>query len=489
MSWTRAFLLQPAPNLRCDDNGRRLVGGSPPRVMTLSRAGADLVAAWFAGAPVGSVSAHQSLARRLIESGMANARSDGPLTEPARVAVVIPVKDDPAGLAATLDALSPGDDNQPGARYAGVRPDQVVIVDDGSEVAVDVAIGIDRPMPVTVIRRSDSAGPGNARNLGIAQVSACIIVFVDAGVIVTADQLDLLTRELSVGDTVAVAPRIRSEDRPTRLAGYETRWSPLDLGPEPGLVASGRPTSYVPSTCLAVWSSVLAGVGGFDPGLRFGEDVDLVWRLGAAGWVRYVPHIEVSHPPRSSLTGFVRQRISYGTSAGPLAKRHGWTVAPARLDRRSAVSWGAMLSGFLVPGGLAAGWSTVKRFAALVDVGLAPIRAARMVAEGWIGMANGLAMATARTWWPIAVVTARYSRFRLLAVLLVLGWLRRLRRRPRCIRGTMDTDTIIGTGIDLALGVVDDSAYALGVWRGAIATRTAQPLLPHLPAGGDPTGR
>lgn len=476
----RGYLLRPTANVSIEAGGRRLIGGSPHRILTLAPAGAELVARWFAGEPVGPEPAHRELARRLVEADLASATSQA--SSPVfGLVVIIPVKDDPDGLVATLAALG-GSETEPtdgGSKNNVVR--RIVIVDDGSQPPVDAAVGVAVDVPVTVLRRSAPAGPGNARNLGSGHGEEPVTVFVDAGVKITTEELQALSRELAVGDTVAVAPRVRSEKRPGRLARYERTWSPLDLGPEPGIVAPGRRISYVPSTCLAVRTSALFESGGFDPDLRFGEDVDLVWRLGRRGWVRYVPDIEVTHPPRTTLAGFVLQRYRYGTAAGPLARRHGGAVAPVSLDKRSALVWAALLVGRLRPAGVVALPATMVVVATLLRRGVPPRHAVRMVTAGWIGVGRGLALSMARTWWPLAVAVTR-SRYRTAPLLLVVGWLRRAGRR----RSRPDTDRvgpIIDTCTDLTLGVVDDSAYALGVWRGAIRARTVRPLLPDVAAG------
>ena len=74
------------------------------------------------------------------------------------------------------------------------------------------------------------------------------------------------------------------------------------------------------ATCRARrWSCGARRDPWFDPALRYGEDVDLVWRLEAAGWrIRYEPDVVVLHDERDRIA----RRFWYGTSAAPLARRH-----------------------------------------------------------------------------------------------------------------------------------------------------------------------
>jgi hypothetical protein len=73
---------------------------------------------------------------------------------------------------------------------------------------------------------------------------------------------------------------------------------------------------YLPSAALIVRR---AAEPWFDPALRYGEDVDLIWRLEAAGWrFRYEPDVVVLHEERDRI----KRRFLYGTSAAALAKRH-----------------------------------------------------------------------------------------------------------------------------------------------------------------------
>ena len=120
---------------------------------------------------------------------------------------------------------------------------------------------------------------------------------------------------------------------------------------------------YVPSAALIVRTELAH----FDEALRYGEDVDLVWRLRDAGWrVVYEPDVIVGHDQHHTLS----RRFRYGTSAEPLRRRHPTrlrhvsfprtrTRAVARelaargLPRRIALAWTARVSGWKPPAELA----------------------------------------------------------------------------------------------------------------------------------------
>ena len=125
-------------------------------------------------------------------------------------------------------------------------------------------------------------------------------------------------RQLGAGLQLAVPPTSGSR-------------SPLDLGPREALVAARaapcRTCRRRPCSCAGrPWTRCT----GFDEALRFGEDVDLVWRLIRLGWrVRYQPAATVAHPARDDLRGLAAAALRYGRSAAPL-----WLPGTARRWRR-----------------------------------------------------------------------------------------------------------------------------------------------------------
>lgn len=451
-------------SLQRRDEGRLLMGGAPMRFLRLSPAGARVVDAFFEGRPVPASAGAQRLARRLIDAGMAHPVLPESGADPA-FTVVIPVRDDQAGLEATLAAL------------AGRWP--VVVVDDASSRPVRLpprSAGTSgtgtRGADVRVVRREVAGGPGVARQTALALVETPLVAFLDAGVELAADDLRRLGRWFADPTVVAAGPRVASRPGPGAIAAYETHRSPLDLGPNPSPVAPGRMVAYLPSAALVARTAAVTAAGGFDPGLRYGEDVDLVWRLSTTGTIRYDPSVVARHPPRSTLAGFARQRRGYGSSAGPLARRHGDRVAPVRLSGWSLACWALALAGRPVAALAVAGGTAVALGRKLAPVLPDKGRCARLTFQGHWSAGGSLADAAVREWWPVTAVAALTGRRRPALALVALAIGRRWRRsngRPPAERTC-----------DLALGALDNLSYGAGVWQGAWRDRSVRCLIPRL---------
>ncbi|MCX2184580.1 mycofactocin biosynthesis glycosyltransferase MftF [Streptomyces sp. SKN60] len=334
-----------------------------------------------------------------------------------------------------------------------------VVVDDGSATPVEGAAA----------RHFSPRGPAAARNAGVRSVTTDLVAFLDADVVPRPGWLEPLLTHFEDPEVAAVAPRVRSRPGGSALERYERVRSPLDMGPVPAEVRPGGRVGHLPTAALLVRASVLRELGGFDERLRFGEDVDLVWRLVAGGHrVRYEPAGEVWHRPRSDWPALLRQRFGYGTSAAPLALRHGTAVAPARLSPWSAASWAAALAGR--PGiALAVAAATAARLPhKLAPAGVPGPVSLGLALSGHVGAGRMLGEATLRTWWPAAVPLLAASRPG--RTVLALAAFSRLHGRPR------DVGPVRWSAAVLA----DDRPYGAGVWWGALRNRTARPLLPRI---------
>ncbi len=444
---TRVELEQGARLL--DD--RLVAGGAPWRVLALSGASRDVVRRWACGDVVRL--GEEAFARTLVDRGLALVR---PVHDVNRddVDVLIPVYDDVESLKALVDHLNGW---------------CVTIIDDASHDP-DAVADVARHAGATVVRVDERQGPAAARNAGLAATTREFVWFLDADLELDDPASVLVRLGSHLGDprVAAAAPRVRGGSGRRGRDRFERRFGALDQGATSALVTPSGPVSFVPSACLLARRSALGD--GFDPTLRVGEDVDLVWRLGDGDWlVRYDADVTVVHPARSTWRAWWAQRDGYGRSAAALATRHGSRLAPLRVDPWTAVTWAGVVTGRPLLGVRLL--RTVRDAAAQRLAGRTahPVRVATTVVFGATARSGpALARAAVRTYGPwlgVAALLAR-RRGRLLAV-VALGVAWRWRRRrvdPR----------------DVPIALLDDLAYALGVARGALVTRSLEALTPRL---------
>lgn len=372
----------------------------------------------------------RAFARRLVDAGAAHPL---PPAWPADdVTVVIPVRDRLSQLQRCLAAVDGAD---------------VLVIDDGSLDRAGVQELCDR-YGARCVRRPNG-GPAAARNSALALLRKDFVAFLDSDCVPPPGWLESLRGHLEDPRVVAVAPRVVGGAR-----------SPLDLGPHPGRVQPGSLLSYVPTAALLVRRAALPR---FDERLRYGEDVDLVWRLvDAGGTVRYDPGVVVVHEEPARMRDRLLRRFRYGTSAGPLAVRH-----PGRLTHLVLPPWPtAILLLVLVRrpvlAAAVAAVATGRLDRQVRNLPTSAFLTTRSVGATALGAGRALALLG-----PLAWVAAAHDRRA--GVLLVAPFLREWsQRRP-------GTGPVGYTGTAL----LDQAAYGAGVLAGCLAARTTGPLRPR----------
>lgn len=455
-------------SLRRFRNGTVLAGGHPGRVVTLTPAGSAALDGLLSTGHRDAATAE--LAGRLVRAGMAHPRPatpNGVGGEPGggrpvpSVTVVVPVLDRPDALDRCLASLG---DRHP-----------VVVVDDASRDPAPVA-AVCAARGARLVRRDRNGGPGAARNDALGAIDTELVAFVDSDCTTGNGWLDGLTWLFDDPGIGAVAPRVAAAPRaggPSRRAidRFDAAHSPLDLGPDGGEVGPDRSVRYVPTAALVVRREALAAVGGFAPGLRVGEDVDLVWRLADAGWrVRYEPSVTVFHTEPERWRGLLARRFRYGTSAGPLAARHRGRLAPVELRPWPTAAAVAALAGRPRTAAAAVAASALLFTRAVRPHGI-PARQAwtwSIQGAGWtvVGIGRAATMLAAPGLAVLATRGRRGARAALVLVAVppIVEW---VRRRP-----DLDLPRWV------AASVADDLAYGAGVWTGCVRARSFGPLLP-----------
>jgi hypothetical protein len=240
------------------------------------------------------------------------------------------------------------------------------------------------------------------------------------------------------------------------------------MGERSALVIPNSGVHFVPGACLLVRRSSFGG--GFDDALRYGEDVDFVWRLHDQGWlVRYVADVVVFHKARDSWRGWWGQRLRYGQSSSELAKRHGTRLAPFRADTWTLLTWTSALVGKPMVGLRiidAARDQLRERMRATTDN--ADQVAGELVGRGMVRAGPLMARSIVRTFGLLIVVCALHPKLRRRALtLFVVGSAYRWRSAHLRV-------------VDIPLGVADDVAYGAGVMSGAVRSRSLGALKPHI---------
>lgn len=432
--------------------GRVLLGGSPLRALRLTHSAMALIDRdrVRVADPRSSTLAQRLLAANVADPVLSAVVPDDSMT------VVIPVRDRPEQLDRALNAL---------------RPLSTVVVDDGSTVPEAVARVAARHGARLVSLRTN-LGPAGARNAGLATVQTPYVAFVDSDVEVTSDALMRLAKHFADPRIALVGPRVVSVARAARPRWherYDESNSSLDLGVRACSVRPGAAVAWLPSACVVGRVDLLAD--GFDSDLRVGEDVDLVWRLVAAGHtVRFDPTVLARHDTRPTLTGWLGRKFAYGTGGAVLAQRHGAHVAVARLSPAMALAAGALLvrRRWSVPLAAACLAHSMRSLASSLPD---PVITTRHVGQisarvlGWsLRQESSLLL---RHWWPPALVAALGSRTARRAIVtaivvdLVAATSEGVRQRP--------VAAFFGRRLD-------DLAYGGGLWWGALRAGSTRAL-------------
>ena len=445
------------PTTRVERDGRTLWGGTGSSVVRLTDAGVRELRLAQRPLPLGA--SGRRLGRRLVAAGLAYPLPPRP-SDDSGVMIVIPVRDRASELERCLAAL-------------GRCP--VLVVDDASRDEERIR-QVCEAHGARLLRRDVNGGPAAARNTGLAAVDTPFVAFLDSDCEPAPDWLALLVGHLDDPLVCAVAPCVRplpSDADPgstSALARFLDRRCALDLGERHAAVRPLSPVPYVPTAALLVRRSALAD--GFDERLRYGEDVDLVWRLQKSGLqVRYDPSVIVGHREPRSWQSMLTRRFLYGTSAGPLARRHPGHLAPVLAAPLPILIGAALLLRQPLAALLIAATGSSYLAWNLRGLGIPAWRGPALVTISLLRLGRDAVRAAVTLYAPILLLLIVFNRHAwAIAALLCLPYLAEwVECRPHLdpLRWTIAR-------------IIEDVAYGFGVWRGCIKSRSVEPLLPRI---------
>lgn len=194
---------------------------------------------------------------------------------------------------------------------------EVIVVDDGS---TDDTAAIATRFPIARVISIPNGGLSAARNLGLSEARGEIVAYTDADVRVDPDWLTFLVQPMLDGTLVGCGgPNVVPDDDPD-VAQCVAR---APGGPTQVLI-DDRVAEHVPGCNMAFRREALLAIGGFNPiYVRAGDDVDICWRLQAAGGaIGFAPAALVWHHHRATVRAYWRQQVGYGEGEAWLRHQH-----------------------------------------------------------------------------------------------------------------------------------------------------------------------
>jgi glycosyltransferase involved in cell wall biosynthesis len=232
-----------------------------------------------------------------------------------RASVVVAARDAARTLGACLDSLTALD-----------HPSyEVIVVDNAS---VDATAGVAAARDGVRVLHEPRRGPAAARNTGVEAARGAIVAFTDADCVADPgwlrgleDALEDRADRVAGGRILATRPCNRVERFGERIHDHEAAL-----------------TRFEPPYAIAMsWAMrVPRERRPFDETLLRGSDVDLSWRLHAAGWsFVYAPDAIVYHRNERTLRGLFAEGFTHGRHGERVRRRHGVEGRPRASRPRS----------------------------------------------------------------------------------------------------------------------------------------------------------
>ncbi|WP_127901297.1 glycosyltransferase family 2 protein [Solirhodobacter olei] len=247
-----------------------------------------------------------------------------PLSDRPGGAVIIPHFNDPLRLERCLSALTAND-------LTGV---EVVVVDNDSATPPDGVIGAFSGVRLVT---EPERGAAAARNRGLAETSAPVVLFLDADCVPAPDWVVMARRVAVSADLGCGRVDLFDETPPPRSGAeaFETVFAFRfrDYVERQGFAGAGN---------LVIHRGIFDAVGGFRPGVS--EDRDWSMRAVAAGYhLVYAEAMRVGHPTRADWPALrAKWRRLTAETWRFERQRRGWLARPYWLGRAVLVAASAL---------------------------------------------------------------------------------------------------------------------------------------------------
>lgn len=231
------------------------------------------------------------------------------------VSVVMPTHNRSASLRMVLESLN----------HQTLAPEQfevIVICDGCTDDTVAMCQGLATRYPLRLIEQTPNQGPAAARNRGVAEAAAPLILFIDDDVVPEPTLIDEHLR-LHANDerAVVIGPLLAPPN--FRLNPW-TDWEEAMLEKQYRAMSAHEweptPRQFYTGNA-SVRRAYILQAGGFDPHFRRAEDIELAFRFSELG-LRFVfnPQAKGWHHARRSLRAWLNISTAYGQADVAMAR-------------------------------------------------------------------------------------------------------------------------------------------------------------------------
>lgn len=240
--------------------------------------------------------------------------------QPAFISVIVPIRNEQAFIAQTLDGLL----SQDYPRHAF----EVLVVDgDSTDATLDVVGAYVAEHDTICLLSNPGRWSSRARNIGIDAAKGDLVVIVDGHCEFEDDQylrnLDRAFRQPNIDCLGRPQPLDVSDGNLLQQAIAAARSSRLGHHPDSFIYSTHEQLVPAASVAVAYRKSVFETVGMFDEEFDACEDVELNHRIDKAGLrCLLAPDIRLRYHPRSSLSALFRQMMRYGRGRVRLMQKH-----------------------------------------------------------------------------------------------------------------------------------------------------------------------
>lgn len=177
-------------------------------------------------------------------------------------------------------------------------PSEIIVVDDGStDDTRSIVRGLGRDV---LLVEQENRGPSAARNRGVAAASSDVIAFLDADDEWLPNAVETMVRVLVEQPEVALVTadkcaidELGNVMRPSWFAahGVATRVGAWKCRSVPNAVAELVKTNFVNTSVVVLRRDAFVDAGGFNPELRYGEDLELWVRIASRRPIVCLPQV------------------------------------------------------------------------------------------------------------------------------------------------------------------------------------------------------